>query len=250
MRRCLLVGLLVVVAACSDDETSPLDAAEEAMADLDAGRIDLQLSATAGGDDATGPVGFRIAGPFSFEGEGSAVVDLAYTRLLGDEEVTTQVVSTGDAVFVVADGEVVEVPPEDAAALQLGDGEGGVADLGIAGWLRDPQVDGSTLTGEVDVADFLTDLARIGGQVSGDGASGALDGDAAERLGGLARSSEGTIVLGEDDLPSSIHVVVDFGSEVPAELQEALGPYASARLELTVALERLAEPLSVEAPTG
>jgi hypothetical protein len=124
-----------------------------------------------------------------------------------------------------------------------------VADLGIAGWVRDPQVEGSTVTGEVDVADFLTDLARLGEDLGG-GAAGELDGDVAERLDGLARSSSAEVELGDDDLPRSIHLVVDFGGEVPDELREALGPYASANLELTVTLERLTDPLVVEAPTG
>ena len=251
IRRAALVALLVVAACGDDDDGGPLEDAERAMAELDEGRIELELSASAGGEEATGPVGFRIEGPFSFAGEGeNAVADLQYTELLGADEVTTQVVATGDAVFVVVDGDVIEVPAEQTAGLRLGDGDGGIADLGIAGWVRDPQVDGRTVTGEVDVADFLTDMARIGAQVAGDEDPGTLDGDAAERLDALAQSSSAEVVLGEDDLPSSIHLVIDFGGEVPEELREALGPYASARLELTVALERLTEPLTVEAPTG
>ena len=251
IRRALLVAV-VALAACGGDDggDGPLAGAERAMADLDAGRIDLQLSASAGGDEPTGPVGFRVVGPFSFDGEGNAVLDLEYTRLLGSEEAVTQVVSTGDAVYVVTEGDVVEVPAEQASALRLGDGSGGIADLGVAGWVREPSVVDGTVTGEVDVADFLTDLARVGAQVSGDVDVAPLEGDAAERLAALAQSSEAEIVLGDDDLPSSIRIVVDFGSEVPPELQDALGPYASARLELSVALERLDEPLTVEAPTG
>jgi hypothetical protein len=250
--RTAAVCVAVLLAACGGgDDDDPLADAEAAMAGLQAGRIELQLSATAGGEEPTGPVGFRVEGPFSFEGDGElAVVDLAFTRLLGDEELATQVVSTGDAMYVVTDGEVVELTPEARAELRLGDGEGGVADLGIAGWVRDPRVDGRTVTGEVDVADFLTDLARIGEGLGGAPAAGGLDDDVAERLDALARSSSVEIELAEDDLPTSIQLDVDFGGEVPDELREALGPYASAHLALTVTLERLTEPLVVAAPTG
>jgi hypothetical protein len=113
MRPVAAVCALVLLGACGGgDDGGALTDAEDAMAELRAGRIELQLAAAAGGDDPTGPVGFRIAGPFSFEGDGAlALADLTYTRLLGDEELTTQVVSTGDAVYVVTDGEVVELPP-------------------------------------------------------------------------------------------------------------------------------------------
>jgi hypothetical protein len=196
-----------------------------------------------------------VDGPFSYSGEGElAIVDLAYTQLLGDEQVTTRVVSTGTAAYVVADDEVVELAGDDVEPLRLGDGNGGVTDLGIGGWIRDPEVvdgdGGRTITGEVAVADFLGDLARVGAEVAGDPDVEPLDGDAAERLEGLVQSSEAEVVVGDDGLPQSLRMVVDFGSEVPPELQEALGPYASARLELTMALERLTEPLQVEAPTG
>lgn len=258
-RRLAAVVLAAVagatLAACGDDG-GPLADADKAMAELHAGRLRVQLSATAGTDEATGPVGFRMEGPFSTADGELPVLDLRYTSLLGDDEAVTRVVSTGEAVYVVADGEVTEVPPEDAGALRLGDGGGGVADLGIAGWVRDPKVetrdDGSrTVTGTVDVADWLSDLARIGEQVGG-GAGGdrRLDDEATERLQGLARSSRLTAELGPDDLPRSLRTVVDFAGRVPEELRQALGPYAAARIELTLSLEPLTEPLEVAKPGG
>lgn len=251
----VLAVAALLLASCGDGEDEPLAAAEDAMADLRAGHVRLQLSATAG-DDGAGPIGFRVEGPFSFEGDTEiAVVDLTYTRLLGDEELTSQVLSTGDAVYVVTDGDVAEVPAADAGELRLGDGSGGVADLGIAGWVRDPQVEesdggGRVVTGEVAVADLLADLARIGAQLGDGETTGVLDDEAAQRLQGLARSSSAEVELGDDDLPRAATFVVDFGGEVPEELREALGPYASARLELTLAVAPLSEPLVVAAPEG
>ena len=235
----------------------PLDEAEDAMAELDAGRMALQLSATTTGDQPTGPVGFRMEGPFSLSGDGDLpVLDLRYTRLAGGKEDVIQVVSTGEAAYVVAGGKVTEVPEEEAGALRLGGSDGGFADLGISGWVEDPEVkeraDGSAVvTGRADVADLLSDLARIGAQVGGGGQGPApLGGDAARRLARLARSSRVAVEVAEDDLPRSVKATVDFGARVPDELRTALGPYAAPRLELTLTLERLTEALKVEPPTG
>jgi hypothetical protein len=260
VRRALAVLAVAAVTAgaggaCGGGEGGPLARAEDAMAELEAGRLDLRFASSAGGDGGAGPVGFRMEGPFSMEGGALPVLDLRYTRLLGDRESVIRVVSTGEEAFVVADDRTVEVPPEDADRLRLGDGDGGIADLGIAGWARDPEVeerDGGVrvVRGGVDVADLLSDLARIGAQAGGGGRGERLDDDAAARLRTMARSSEFVAELGPDDLPRSLRAVVDFGGRVPDEVREALGPYASARLELTLSLERLRSPLDVEAPTG
>lgn len=255
-RFVLVAAVAIAGGGCGGGETGPLAEAEDAMAELESGRLDLRLASTAGEDGGVGPVGFRMEGPFSTAGGTLPVLDLRYTRLLADQESVIQVVSTGEAAFVVTDGETVEVPPDDAARLRLGDGDGGIADLGIAGWVRDPKVEDRgggvrVVRGTVDVADFLSDLARIGAQAGGGGRGEPLEGDdAAERLRRLARSSEFSAELGPDDLPRSLRTVVDFGGQVPEEVREALGSYASARLELTLSLERLTGPLEVKAPTG
>lgn len=247
-------ALAVAALAACGGRSGPLDEAEEAMAGLDAGRMGLQLTATAGSDQSAGPVGFRVEGPFSFASEGELpVLDLRYTQLLGGEEVTTRVVSTGATAYVEAGGKVTEVGPGDAGALRLGPAGGGFGDLGIAGWVEDPTVedrpDGTkVVSGTADVADLLSDLARIGAQVAGGTAPDRLDGDAARRLGRLARSSRVVVEVAADDLPRSVRAVVDFGGRVPEALRQALGPYAAARLELTVSLERLEQPLEVEPP--
>lgn len=100
-----------------------------------------QLSTVAGTDEQTSPVGFRMEGPFSTAQGDLAVLDLSYTRLLGGAESVTRVVSTGKAAYVVADGKTTEVPADRAGALALGDGAGGVGELGIAGWARDEKAE-------------------------------------------------------------------------------------------------------------
>lgn len=252
--------LVATLGACGDDGgDNPLAEAERAMAALDEGRITLELNATAGADDAaTGPVGFRMEGPFSFAGDGSLpVLDLEYTRLLGQNEQTSRVLSTGEAMYVVADGETTAVPANATGGLRLGDGDGdgGFADLGIAGWIEQPVTskakDGSRIvTGEVDVADLLADLARTGAQAGIGLDADDLDGDAAESLRRQVRHSEMVVETGADDLPRSVRATVDFGGDLPPKLAEVLGPYASTRILLTLGIERLAEPLRVAAPRG
>ena len=244
-----LVALLSGVAACGGGDPSTLEAAEQAMADLRAGALVLEL--TASSPDG-GPVGFRMEGPYSIAGEGELpVFDLTYTQLAGEAEVVTQVVSTGEAAFVVVDGEATEIEGETASALRMGEGEG-FTGLGIAGWVVDPtedrRGDDTVVRGRVDAADLLGDLARIVSQVAGAGDAASPSGEDADRLRALVRSSEAEVVVGDGDLPRTIDLSVDFGGEVPDELVDALGPYAAATLDLHLELEAIDADLEVDAP--
>ena len=222
----------------------PLAGAERAMAQLDAGRIEVEVTGTTTGDQPAGPVGFSVEGPFSDQGGGRfPVLDLRYSRLLGGTRQDSHVVSDGNAVYLVTDGRTVELTSDQASALRLGTHGTPVADLGIAGWMEGARVetrpDGTrVVTGQVDVADFLSDLARIGAGPGGD----------TDRLSAAVRSSEMTVELAKDDLPRSVRARVDFGPGLPKEIAAALGGSAAPRLELQVALERLDQPLKVAAP--
>ncbi len=141
------------------------------MAKLKAATIDLRLAASAGsGERASGPVGFRLEGPFAMSSDHDlAVFDLTYTRLLGSNSRTNEVRSTGDAAFVTSGGKVYRVPDDELAPLRVSEeAKGGFGDLGIAGWVTDAKVrsgervDGErtqVITGKVNVADLLSDLA-------------------------------------------------------------------------------------------
>lgn len=242
-------------ASVDSDVADVLESAQEAMAALDRGEMVLELRATAGQEEQTAPVGFRVEGPFSYaEGTTLPVLDLTSTNLLGDQEIVTAIVSTGEALFLVADGEVTEVPSDQTAALRLGSGDSVVGDLGVAGWVREGQVtegdDGDrTVTGEADAADLLGDLARLGAQVGGGTEPAALDDEAGEQLNRLVRSSDIVLELGPDDLPRSLVATIDFGTDVPADLEELLGPYASTRLVLTLEMQAIDQPLDVAAPS-
>lgn len=253
MSRWLVAAAVLLggAAACGDGGGSALERADEHLAGLTSGELDLAVTAEGGG---SGPVGFRVTGPFSWAGDHElAVVDLTHVQVAGDEEVEQRVVSDGEAAVVVVDGEVVEVPASELAALRVGDGSGGIGDLGVAGWVVGAEEsegeDGATVVrGEVDVADMLSDLARVAAQVAGEPDLPAPDGDAADRLRDLVESSEIEVVLDGDDL-RSLRATVDFAAPGDVELRRALGRYAAARLIVELSLAELDDPLEVDLPT-
>lgn len=250
MTRAAVVALALVLGACGGGEESTLERAEEAMAELDAGTLAFELAAST--PEVAEPVGFRVEGSFSFTSDGELpLMDFTYTELLAGEENVAAVVSDGETVWVDVDGQVVELAGDDAASLRLGEDEG-FADLGIASWVEDGREaergNHVVISGTVDAADLLGDIVRIASQVAAAGDVGPLDDDGAERLGRLVRSSDIEVVVGDGDLPRTVDATLDFGAEVPAELEEVLGPYAAARLRMTVELSPLDGELTVERP--
>ena len=237
MRR-VMVASVLLLAACGGGggDGDVLADAEEHLAGLTEAAIDLELSASTEG---SGPVGFRLAGSFSFESDGELpVLDLTYTRLLGGDEESVEVVSDGTTVTV--DG--VEVPERQVGTLRLGKGEvAGLEELDLADWVEDPRAeeDGATttVTGELDGAAVLRDLNRISAEVAGAEGIAELDDDAAARLEErITESSIEVVTEGDDHRFRSLEAVLDFGTEVPEGLEDALGPYAAPRLELRLRL--------------
>lgn len=242
MRRCAVVPLVLLAAACGGgDDGSVLADAEEHLTGITQADLTLELTAST---PTSGPVGFRLEGPFDFDSGGDVpVLDLTYTRLLGDEEQAVRVVSDGESVTVEQDGaDPVEVPDDELDALRLGDGgAAGLEDLDLADWVEDPEEteDGATTTvrGELDAAALLQDLNRIVAGVAGAEGLAQLEGDAADELASHVQESTIEVVTeGDDHRLRSLDAAIDFGRDVPEGLEEALGPYAAARLQLSLAL--------------
>jgi hypothetical protein len=238
-RLAALVVVVLAVAACGGKDETTLSRAEEAMADVEAGRMDVELTASA--PDVAKPIGFKVEGTFDVSGDGELpVLDFTYTELLADDENVATVTSDGNQVVVDVDGQEHVLSADDAGSLRMGDDDG-FADLGIASWVKEPNEekkgDQTVVTGKVDAADLLSDIARIAAQVNAEGDIAPLDGDAADRLAELVRSSEIEVVIGADDVPRKVDATLDFGAAVPAELEDALGPYAAAQLRLVVNLD-------------
>lgn len=246
MRRAFVAALCAatLLAGCGGGgKDSTLDKAEHAMASLERGSITLRLTAKT---PKTGPVGFAMDGRYWLRhGKDLPVLDFTYEQLLGTQaSATSRIVSTGTDMFVRSGDTVTEVPPAQRQQLALGDGSGGVSDLGIAGWVRDPkeQTAGgvTTVTGRVDVPDLLGDLSRILAQAGGGGDPGAVTGKQADALQSLVQSSAIAIrVDGDDDLPQKLTARIDFGGSVPKELVRALGRYAATTLDLTLTLSKV-----------
>ena len=251
--------VLVAATACGGDgdDDDVLAQVEEQLAELQSGEMALALTASTGaGEDEAGPLGFRVEGPFSFDSGGDLpVFDLTYTRLL-DEEEELRVGSDGEQAWVIAGGEVTDVPAGQLDALRLGEG-GAAPDLDLAGWVGEAAFtedgDEVVITGDLDVLELLQDLQRLVAEVEGQaGDEGAeIDDESADRLRSLVRSSDVEIVADADSHRlRSLRATVDFGGDTPPELQEALGAYAAARLELTLTLEELSDDLNVERPSS
>ena len=245
MRRRRLAAVLLLAAACTSSDESALGKAESAMRDLERGRLRLDLE---GGD-----AGFRVEGVFSDAGEEVPVLDFLFTELAGNDKRVARIASDGTTVIVAADGVVQELADRDVEGLRLGEDEG-FADLGIGSWVEDGEEDRrgerTIVSGRVDAADLLADIARLAAQVTGGGEVEPLDDDTAEELAGLVRSSAIEVEIDEDDLPRSIDATIDFGADIPDALEDALGPYAATTLQLTVSLEALDDELKIELPAA
>src|SRR5687767_727896 len=95
----------------------------------------MRLAASSGGQ-LEGEVGFSIEGPFSFEDPGKLpLAEWELTRFAGEEEVTLTFISTGDAAFVVLDGQAYELPPEQIENIGPANLDGGLNGLRVDEWV-------------------------------------------------------------------------------------------------------------------
>lgn len=248
-----------LLGGCGGDTTT-LERADEAMGKLERAEISIGVVARAGSPDegTAGPVGFTMAGRFdTATGSELPVLDLTYTRLLGDREEVVTVQSDGTRMAVRNDGVRTEVPPGQARRLAVAgdDRPAGLGELGVSGWVTEatesegPTVDGVAtrrVTGPVDGADLVSDLAVLADQVSGQRRAPTLDEEAKRRVRARVRSGDVEVLVDDNDLPRRIHATVDFGAPVAPELERALGPYAGASLEVTLEIrgpgQRVAPP--------
>jgi hypothetical protein len=252
-----LTGAAALVAGCGGG-ASTLERADEAMGELERGDVTVGVVARSRGADGSdaGPVGFTMSGRFD-AGAGTTlpVLDLTYTRLLGGREEEITVRSDGSRMVVATDGVPVEVPPDQARRLQLarGDRPAGLGELGVGGWITEgterdgPTVDGVAtrrVTGPVDAADLVSDLAVLASQLAPGEPARPLDDEAKRRVQSRVRSGDVEVLVDRDDLPRRVRATADFGSTVAPELQRALGPYAGASMEVTLEIRAPGRPVT------
>jgi hypothetical protein len=221
---------------------------------------DLSLRLVVSSEDAE--VGFELDGPFALAEEGKLpVAEVEYTKIAGDETATATFLSTGDQAYVEVEGETYRLPPEQAEPLRAvggGEGDGGLGELRIDGWLRDPELEEGEdvggdatdrITADVDAVAVANDLLALVGSLGGE-AGGALEGESAEQLRRAVESATVEVLTGKDDrILRRLALEAELSAEVPAELREQLGELPGATFELVLELANPNEPVEVEEPT-
>lgn len=208
-------------------------------------------------DDDEADTGFRLEGPFSLDGGELPVMNMEYTRLVGPQQASVTLISTGSEAFVEVDGVAYALPPDRAAGLRREDGGGeGLGALDLAQWAKSPQLaeapEGSTtdtVTGEVDLVAVLGDLFRLAGGLGAEGLA-LPEGDEAERLtSAVTASSLEVVTRREDRVLDRLAVRVDLGS-TEALSQAGFPNLSGGRLSVDLTLTDPGGEVQVEAPAG
>lgn len=267
----LSVVALAVSGACGELGSSPLEAVDEELRDVESGTIDFTFAGRAGGGASPeggdaggeGPVGFRLAGPFSFAGDGDLpVAELTYTRLLGATTEESTFISTGGAAFVKTAEGTFELPPEALRGLQLekdpSSESDGLGRLQLRKWFageakRTTDGDSDVFTGTIDPTEMFADLASLSRQLGAGEADelAELTKTDRARLESMVESSKLTVVAGKKDhILRTMEADVVLGAALDDRARQALGRLAGAGLEIRLTLTDANQPVAVEAPAG
>ncbi len=98
------------------------------------------------------------------------------------------------------------------------------------------------VTGPVDAADLVSDLAVLADQLSARRQTEPLDEEEGRSVQSRVRSGDVEVLVDDDDLPRWVRANVDFGATVAPEVQRALGPYAGASIEVTLEIRAPGRP--------
>ncbi len=243
---------LMLLTACGGGGQDTVQKAEAKFVAARSGSVKFQLAAQAEG---TQPVGFGIEGAYAFEkGKTYPLLDILYSRF-PSPEAPAHILSTGDEVFAGRGDELRAVDQERAAIFEEIQRDGAFLRFGFSQWLVDPteSVDGSLriTTGQVDVVNLLSDLARGAVQFADASDLQSPDPESARRLRRVVKSSEMTVVTdATTGAFRSLQVLVEFEADAAEELRAALGQFAGVRLEVALNFAPLAERLRPTAPAG
>lgn len=241
-----VLGLLLAAAACGRGEGSALDETADKLRDIRSGELHLRVTASTLAEPHR-EVGFDVKGSFALSQreDGLPVVRFDYTDLFGRQSRTTTFVSTGERAFVVEGGRTTPVPDAAVAHLRGKAEVQGLAGLRIEEWARSPKVDGTTITAEVDAPAALSDVFGLAASVGAEpGEFPRIEGEDAERLRRAVEASRLEIVTTEERVLRSLRLTLDLA----AEAAELLGRFGGARLSVAVDLDRVNQPVDVQAP--
>ena len=268
MRRLSTLGLLLclALAGCGDEEPAQvLSETAQKLGAVKSGDLSVRFVASPKGKGADGDIGFELKGPFSVAEPGALpVADIEYTQIAGPRQGKAKLISTGREAFTEVEGEVYELAPARERELRRAKGElerdGGLGELDIGAWIRDPKVsqgnvvdgaDTDKVTSGLDVVAALNDLAALARGVGAGGSGQKLEGESAKQVERAVKSARLELLTGQEDrLLRRLAIDVDFGLEVPDALRSIVGPVAGGRVLFELGIDKANRRVSVAEPAG
>lgn len=233
------------------------------LREIRSGTLTLRLVVDPVGQDG-GDFGFELTGPFALPRAGELPVGrLLYTQIADGRRGSATFLSTGRDAFVQVGGSTYELPPAQVrelrgAAGELARGEG-LGELSVGDWIEGGErSDGGTVGGAetervrgrlntVNAVNDLLDLARDLGRADLE----RIQGRNVRRLSEATRSATFDLYSGKDDgLLRRLRLDVDFGLNVPKELESALGTVVGAGVEFELGVSDPNRTVTVARPAN
>jgi len=260
-RAASLVALVLLLPGCGGGEANQvLSDSASSVGKLRTGNLTLRLVVSPR-QGTKGRIGFELRGPFALRAGALPVAKIAYTQIAGAHEGTATFISTGAKAYAEVNGKAYELPPSSAESIRQaagGGSDGGLAELRIDNWVKDPKVtDGGEVggvqtqrvSGDLDVvaaANGLLDLVRQLGRNAP-----TIEGDQAKQLERAVKSSSFDLWAGRDDhVLRRLLLKADLGLQVPESLRRVMGDVVGAKIDFELAVSNPNEPVSVQPPAN
>lgn len=262
MRKRIAVAaaaMLLALTACGGGEaetkapeaSDPMVAIDEALSDIDSGRIQVAIRAISPDKD---PVAFEMSGTFSeaTDEKSLPIADLKYSDRSGVKPQDSSFISDGERAWVVNNRGTKELEGEQLDRLRGGGDVAGLGALNPKGWFEDKPreregepVGGEPTTsysGEIDTVAVIEDILSVSANLGAYAVDKVSDADR-EQIRAAAHNAALEVVAGTDD-----HLLrtVKFGVDVTGDLN-ALAPVlrelAASRIEFELSVTEINEPV-------
>jgi hypothetical protein len=265
---CALLALVLALGlvACGRDgggasASNVLSKTASNLGKIKSGEIRFSLRVKPRSEDAK-EFGFELSGPFSLEKGALPVADVDYTQIANGKRATVKVLATGRRAYVEVGGNTYELPEALAGQLRVATGEleqaGGLAQLDVSDWVRDPHAsDGGEVGGadtdhvdaRLNVVAVVNDLLSAAGGLTG--GLQRLQGVSAQRLQEAVRGTSFDLYSGKDDhLLRKLALSIDLAFEVPKDLRQALGDLVGAEIDLELEVTDPNKKVTVSEPAN